>query len=279
MNKPLIGFIGQGFIGKNYADDFENRGYSVVRYSLEEPHINNKEKITECDIVFIAVNANTTPNGFDDSNIRSGLSLVGEGKVVVIKSTLLPGMTKTTQKDFPLITVLFSPEFLSEVTAAHDAANPFSNIVGLPVSDEKHQVAATCVQEILPKAPFSLICDSDEAEIIKYTHNVSGYTQIITFNLMYEIARTLGHDWGNIGKALLADPLISNRYSNPVHKSGRGAGGHCFIKDFAAIADVYEKIVGDKDGINVLRSLEIKNKKLLRSSGKDENLLEEVYGK
>jgi len=117
------------------------------------------------------------------------------------------------------------------------------------------------------------------AEIIKYTHNVSGYTQIITFNLMYEIARTLGHDWGNIGKALLADPLISNRYSNPVHKSGRGAGGHCFIKDFAAIADVYEKIVGDKDGINVLRSLEIKNKKLLRSSGKDENLLEEVYGK
>jgi UDPglucose 6-dehydrogenase len=279
MNKPLIGFIGQGFIGKNYADDFENRGYSVVRYSLEEPHINNKEKITECDIVFIAVNANTTPNGFDDSNIRSGLSLVGEGKVVVIKSTLLPGMTKTTQKDFPLITVLFSPEFLSEVTAAHDAANPFSNIVGLPVSDEKHQVAATCVQEILPKAPFSLICDSDEAEIIKYTHNVSGYTQIITFNLMYEIARTLGHDWGNIGKALLADPLISNRYSNPVHKSGRGAGGHCFIKDFAAIADVYEKIVGDKDGINVLRSLEVKNKKLLRGSGKDENLLEEVYGK
>ena len=26
-----IGFIGQGWIGKNYADDFDARGYAVVR--------------------------------------------------------------------------------------------------------------------------------------------------------------------------------------------------------------------------------------------------------
>ena len=46
-NKLCVGFIGQGYIGKNYADDFERRGYEVVRYSLEEPHLNNKEKIKE----------------------------------------------------------------------------------------------------------------------------------------------------------------------------------------------------------------------------------------
>jgi len=50
-----IGFIGQGWIGKNYADDFEKRGYEIVRYALESPYIDNKEKIKECDIVFIAV--------------------------------------------------------------------------------------------------------------------------------------------------------------------------------------------------------------------------------
>ncbi|MGB2580548.1 MAG: hypothetical protein WBC83_02540 [Minisyncoccia bacterium] len=279
MNKPLIGFIGQGFIGKNYADDFEARGYSVVRYSLEEPHINNKEKITECDVVFIAVNANTTPSGFDDSNVRSGLSIVGDGKIAVIKSTLLPGTTKILQKDFPLITVLFSPEFLSEATAAHDAANPFSNIVGVPVDDEMHRDAASKVHEILPRAHFVLTCDSDEAEIIKYTHNVSGYTQIITFNLAYDLAHSLGHNWDNIGKALIADPLISNRYSNPVHKTGRGAGGHCFIKDFAAFANIYEKLVGDIEGVKALRAFEEKNIKLLKDSKKDTDLLEGVYGK
>jgi len=278
MNKPLIGFIGQGFIGKNYADDFEMRGHSVVRYSLEEPHINNKEKIADCDIVFIAVNANTTQNGFDDSNIRSGLSIVGKGKVVVIKSTLPPGMTKKFQEDFPGITILFSPEFLSEVTAAHDAANPFSNIVGLPVEDEIHRLAATQVHEVLPAAPFALTCDSDEAEIVKYAHNVAGFFQVVAFNLMYDVAKNLGHDWENIKKALTADPFINKSYINPVHKTGRGAVGHCFIKDLAAFADVYEKLVNDKEGVAVLRALESKNIKLLRDSNKDIDLLSGVYG-
>lgn len=278
MNKITIGFIGQGFIGKNYANDFEARGYDVVRYSLEEPHINNKEKIADCDIVFIAVNANTTPQGFDDSNIRSGLSIVGEGKIVVIKSTLLPGMTKVLQNDFPLITVLFSPEFLSEVTAAHDAAHPFSNIVGLSIDDGLHRSAAAQVHEILPKAPFALTCDSDEAEIIKYAHNIAGVFQVIAFNLMYDTAQSFGHDWSNIKTALEADPFVNKSYINPVHKTGRGAGGHCFIKDLAAFADVYEKIVGDKDGVAVLRTLEKENIKLLRNSNKDLDLLKGVYG-
>ena len=44
-----IGFIGQGWIGKNYADNFEKRGFAVVRYSLEEPHVKNGDKIGECN--------------------------------------------------------------------------------------------------------------------------------------------------------------------------------------------------------------------------------------
>jgi len=57
----IIGFIGQGWIGKNYADDFEKRGYETVRYSLEKPYVDNKEKIKDCDLVFIAVPTPTTP--------------------------------------------------------------------------------------------------------------------------------------------------------------------------------------------------------------------------
>lgn len=278
MNEPLIGFIGQGYIGKNYADDFEARGYSVVRYALEEPFVKNKTKISECDIVFIAVPTPTTKKGFDDSIVRSALGLVGNGRIAVVKSTIIPGSTKEIQKNFPDLTILVSPEFLSEATAAYDAANPFSNIVGMPVDDDGHRAASVRVHEILPNAPFSLTCDSDEAELVKYAHNISGYTQIVTFNLVHEFSNTLGHSWENIGKALLADPLISNRYSNPVHKSGRGAGGHCFIKDFAAFANLYEECTGDTEGINVFRSLEEKNKKLLKESGKDHDILSDVYG-
>lgn len=276
--KPLIGFIGQGFIGKNYADDFERRGYTVVRYALEEPHVQNGHKIKDCDIVFIAVPTPTTPEGFDDSIVRNAISLAGEGKTVVIKSTIVPGTTKTFQAQYPAHIIFYSPEFLSEATAAHDAANPFSNIVGFAKDDALYREAAGRVHAVLPPAPFSLICDSTEAELIKYAHNGNGVVSIIFFNLMYELARKFNTDWSTIEKALQADPFIANRYAKPVHKTGRGAGGHCFIKDFAALRGLYGVEVGDPQGVAALVSFEKKNIALLKESGKDIDLLQGVYG-
>ena len=278
-NKLLIGFIGQGYIGKNYADDFERRGYEVVRYALEKLYWNNKEKIKECDIVFVAVPTPTTPKGFDDSIVRKSIELVGKGKIVVVKSTILPGTTKSLKKQYPDRIIFYSPEFLSEATAAQDAANPFSNILGMSKNDEKHRRAANRVHKILPPAPFVLTCDSTEAELIKYAHNGSGYMQIIFFNLMYDLAKSLRADWDTIEHALLADPLISSRYAKPVHKSGRGAGGNCFIKDFAALRKLHKKhLPKDHHGHAVFEVVERKNKHLLLKSNKDLHLLKGVYG-
>jgi UDPglucose 6-dehydrogenase len=278
--KPLIGFIGQGWIGKAYSDNLEERGYEVVRYSLEKPWVKNKDKIRECEIVFIAVWTPTTPKGFDISVVESVLPLVGEGKTAVIKSTILPGTTEKLQKKFPKVTVLFNPEFLSIASHVHDAAHPFANLVGMPVNDAKHLMAAEKVMRVLPKAPYSSICKSVEAEIFKYTHNASGYTQVILFNLMYDLAEQLGASWDVVNRAIQADPLISKRYSNPVHKSGRGAGGGCFIKDLSALRAHYRKHVPmDKLGTRVFEAMEAKNIDLLTSTDKDLDLLEGVYGK
>jgi UDP-glucose 6-dehydrogenase len=286
MSTPRIGFIGQGFIGKNYADDFERRGFSVVRYALEAPYNANKEQIRECDIVFIAVPTPTTPEGFDASVVRGVLSLVGKGKTAVLKSTILPGTTAALQKEFSDRVILYSPEFLSESTAAHDAANPFSNIVGLSRDDEMHQAAAQAVLAVLPSAPFSHVCTSTEAELIKYAHNLNGYFQILLSNILYDAAAALGAGWQPIQRALEADTMISNRYIKPVHQSGhpgarpgRGAGGHCFIKDFAAFRGLYERLLPqDGPGASLLRALEQKNIELLQNSGKDLDLLRGVYG-
>jgi len=276
--KPIIGFIGQGFIGKNYADDFELRGYTTVRYALEEPYRGNKEQIKDCDIVFIAVPTPTTPEGFDDSLVRGAIELVGEGKIAVVKSTIVPGTTKTFQTQYPNHIVFYSPEFLSEATAAEDAAHPFSNIVGATIDDEAHRVAAEQVHAVLPPAPYSLTCDSTEAELIKYAHNGSGYMEIIFFNLMYELAQKSGVNWAPIQEALQADPYIAHRYAKPIHKTGRGAGGHCFIKDFAALRGLYTEKVGDALGIEAFKAIEKKNIALLKGSGKDLDLLKGVYG-
>ena len=273
-----MGFVGQGYVGGSYANNFEKRGFSVIRYSLEPKYIHNKEAISTCDIVFIAVPTPTTPKGFDYSIVEAGLKLVGKGKIAVVKSTLLPGTTVALQKKFPSISVLCSPEFLSVATAQKDADEPFSNIIGAPSRSKKHREAAEAVHRVLPNAPFSHICTSEEAEMIKYAHNISGFMQVLTFNALYDLAKSVGADWKNIRPAVIADPMISSRYSDPVHKSGRGAGGACFIKDFAAFAKLYKQTVGKKEGIDFLKAAEKRNIMLLVGTNKDMDLLEGVYG-
>ena len=167
-----IGFIGQGYVGKNYANDFEERGYNIIRYSLEEPYINNKEEISTCDVVFIAVPTPSTPQGFDASIVENSLGLLREGGIAVIKSTVVPGTIVTWQDKYQSITILFSPEFLREATAAEDAAHPFTNIVGYANNSEKSLKAAKLVQSILPEAKNNIMCTSTEAEIIKYLQNI-----------------------------------------------------------------------------------------------------------
>lgn len=277
--KPLIGFIGQGWIGKNYADNYEERGYKVVRYALEKPYNSNKDKIKNCDIVLIAVPTPTTPDGFNDSILRKVVKLVGKGNIAVIKSTIVPGTTEAIQKENPGIFVMHSPEFLSEATATDDAKNPARNIIGIPVSDTKYNEKAQKVLDTFPKAPYSTICLAKEAELIKYSANCFKFTKVVFFNLIYDLCHALGIDYSVIRDAMANDPMIADWHLDPIHKSGRGAGGGCFIKDFAAFREVYEGLVNDESGIELLKMFEKKNLELLKSSNKDKNLVEGVYGK
>lgn len=277
MNKK-IGFIGQGWIGKNYADNFEKRGYEVVRYSMEEPYVKNKELIKECDIVFISVPTPSTPQGFDDSILRKVAPLAGDGKIVVIKSTILPGTTESIQKENPRIFVLHSPEFLTEATAGYDAANPNRNIVGVPEMSEEYKQKAQEVIDALPYAPYELICSAKEAELIKYGGNCWFYFKVIFINMLYDLSQKYGCSYEAIRDGMAADPRIGRTHLDPIHKTGRGAGGHCFIKDFAAFAQIYNDLVGDEKGKKVLLALQEKNIDLLVKSGKDLELLKGVYG-
>jgi UDPglucose 6-dehydrogenase len=277
-----LGFIGQGWIGKNYADHFEDRGFDTVRYAKESPHNGNAERIAECDIVFIAVPTPTTPEGFSADTVRSVLAHVGKGKTAVIKSTILPGTTRTLQTEYPGITMLFSPEFLREATVRADVDNPDRNIIGI-TSGAQRKTAET-VMGILPRAPYENICTTEEAELIKYAGNTFLYLKVVYMNMLYDFAQTFGGNWETIAKNISADPRIGTSHMHPAHasghakKQGRGAGGHCFIKDFAAFADLYRKTVPDAAGHELFTALERKNIDLLSASGKDVDLLEEVYG-
>lgn len=283
MRKAPVGFIGQGFIGKNYADDFEERGYPVVRYALEPQYVDNKENIKTCGTVFIAVPTPTTVRGFDDTYVRSALSILGKGTVAVIKSTMSMGATEKLQEDFPHLVVMHSPEFLREQHAAHDARHPERNIVGITRNTKKHRDAATHVLALLPRAPYERVVSARTAELIKYAGNCFLMTKVVFMNLLYDLAAHEGVAWKELAEVVGADPRIGPSHMQPVHESGhgggakRGAGGHCFIKDFAAFANRYA-LTGDTPGLAVLEAIEAYNVGLLRLSRKDLDLLKGVYG-
>lgn len=293
-----IGFVGQGFIGKNYADDFEARGMSVVRYGLQSEYVGNKENIKDCDIVFIAVPAPTVPSGevrddshpavqFDDSNIREAIALTRPGATVVIKSTIPPGSTVRYQAEYSDRIILHSPEFLTESTAAYDAAHPERTIVGVPNDSSETRAAAEQVFALFPPAPFTLICPAQDAELIKYGSNAFLFVKIVFANMLYELAAKHQGNWETIRAGIGADPRVGPSHmdlhvkEDPVGvMNRRGAGRSCFIKDFALLSELYaEEFPNDATTISALRGFEYKNAELLREYDRYVNLLEGVYGK
>ncbi len=287
--QPRIGFIGQGFIGKHMADDFAERGHTVVRYALEPAYEMNRAAIADCDIVFIAVptpTTPTTPTGFDSTILEAVLPLVGVGKIAVIKSTVLPGTTARLQAQFPNIVVLHSPEFLREKSAKEDTQSPLRNIVGMAIDDVMHREAAKAVLAVLPPSPYTLITGAAEAELIKYGGNNFLALKVVFMNILYDAAAAAGADYGTIVAAMQADPRIGTSHMNVVDQSGhpgsvpgRGAGGHCFPKDWAAFRAWYEAVCSDDVvGVAALHAIEEKNIALLRHSHKDLELLRGIYG-
>jgi nucleotide sugar dehydrogenase len=278
MAGMTIGFIGQGFIGKAYADDYEARGFSTVRYAKEEPYTGNKDAIKECDIVLVAVPTPTTPKGFDSSIVEEVLQLVGKGKIAVIKSTLLPGTSEKLQEMFPEITVLHSPEFLRARSAREDVKSPDRNIIGISKDTPEQKKAAEEVLKTFPTAPYNAIVSSRESELIKYAGNVFLAMKVIFANMLHDLSKNLGTDYETVRAAFGADPRIGSTHLTVNFEGGRGAGGYCFIKDFAAFNTLYEKFANDPQGFAALKGFEMKNKDLLLKSGKDLELLKGVYG-
>lgn len=284
--EQTIGCIGQGFIGKHLADDLTERGYTVVRYALEETYCGNRDAIATCDLVFIAVPTPTTPDGFDASALEAVLPLVRAGATAVIKSTILPGTTRRLQAQFPEIILLHAPEFLREKHAATDTRAPERAIIGMVEDTAEHREAAKQALAVLPPAPHQTICRAEEAELIKYGGNCFLTLKVVYMNLIYDLAQAIGADYEVVASAMAADSRIGTSHMQVVDTSGhpgsvagRGAGGHCFPKDLAALREVYAARVPEDDlGLALLQAAERKNQTLLRESGKDLDLLAGIYG-
>lgn len=82
----------------------------------------------------------------------------------------------------------------------------------------------------------------------------------------------------------MADDFVAHEFDpvryalEPEYVSNRAIDGYRPPKDLAALRQAYEKVTQDQAGVALLRSVEQKNKQLLRDSHKDIDILDEIYG-
>ncbi len=119
---------------------------------------------------------------------------------------------------------------------------------------------------------------SRDAEFVKYAGNCYLFTKVVFINMLYDLVSKMNGDWEQIREAVIRDPRIGASHTEPFVDRKRGAGGHCFIKDFEAFRALYDTLVKDTIGSTILEAEAQKNIELLISSGKDIELLTGVYG-
>tara|TARA_Y100000768_G_scaffold387705_1_gene379929 strand:+ start:4252 stop:5073 length:822 start_codon:yes stop_codon:yes gene_type:complete len=259
-----IGIIGQGFVGNAVFEKF-SKFYTVYTYDLDSSLCNSTiEKINdECKVVFVCVPTPMNKDGSCDiSVVKSVLKYFkhSEEKIIINKSTVIPGTTETLNRKFKNLKIIFNPEFLTERNAVNDYNNQNRIILGGP------RPATTLIKNIFSKVfpdVHVIKTGSTHAEMIKYFTNCFLSTKVSFANEMYDLCSKLNLDYDKVVEYASYDNRIGNSHLNVPGPDGDfGFGGHCFPKDLSALINL-----GDKVGSinNVLKST-IKTNNIVRQN-------------
>ncbi|MGB2694336.1 MAG: hypothetical protein WBD55_04015 [Dehalococcoidia bacterium] len=258
--KSIMGIMGLGVVGDAVHTYFENRGYSMRGFDPYR-HIGSDESINESDVIFICVPTPYRPGmGFDSSALEDAVSRLQGSKVVVIKSTVLPGTTEAYQHRYSQHCFLFNPEFLREASAREDFINADRQLVGY-TAQSRH--LAESILSILPAAPYQRVMVAREAEMAKYMTNSFLAMKVSFANEIYDLATALDIDYHIVSDAVAADPRIGSSHFDVFAGGYRGYGGKCLPKDTKALVDL-----GDRLGVplRMLRTADRVNASLLPPS-------------
>jgi len=232
-----VGIIGNGFVGEAQAFAFSPT-YEIKVYDVDPlKSINTLDEVHNCDVVFVCVPSPMNEDGSQNlTYIEDVFDNADPGPVYVIKSTVIPGTTRLLQKKYKDLSIVFSPEFLTQRTAKLDMMTQARVIFG---GDDITTEALEKFYSKRFKNRNYIHTDPTTAELIKYMNNTFFATKVSFMNEFKILANKLGVDWETAVWGFASDHRLGDSHLDVPGPDGKlGFGGTCFPKDINAIIDV-----------------------------------------